>query len=286
MCRFVAYRGPRIHLADLITSPNHGLVKQSYHSRERTEPLNGDGFGVGWYVPGHGPDPCLFTSLTPAWADRNLYRLSHALSSSCIFAHIRAATKGFSVSELNCHPFQFGRILWMHNGNIPDFFRIKRKLRNSLPDLYYHMIQGTTDSEHSFGLFLSFLQKEHRGPMLTRLKRAMFATLRQLKEWCEEEDLKEHSALNFAVTDGKNIVVSRYATWPKARPESLYYTHGEKFICEQGIASIVNPESAKNCVLIASEPLTKVKDYWSPVPENSLLTVDPQYKLNIQPIEF
>lgn len=79
---------------------------QSYKSRERKEPLNGDGFGVGWYAPQSSPTPCIFTSITPAWNNQNLRRLSEHVKSSCFFAHVRAASPGMRVCETNCHPFQ------------------------------------------------------------------------------------------------------------------------------------------------------------------------------------
>jgi predicted glutamine amidotransferase len=34
----------------LLYSPKNSLILQSYKSKERKEPLNGDGFGVGWYL--------------------------------------------------------------------------------------------------------------------------------------------------------------------------------------------------------------------------------------------
>lgn len=66
MCRFVVYKGRELLMADLLTRPKHSLIKQSYDARERREPLNGDGFGVGWYAPELDPTPCIFTSVTPA----------------------------------------------------------------------------------------------------------------------------------------------------------------------------------------------------------------------------
>ena len=57
MCRFVAYSGLPLLLADLLYVPSDSLIRQSYHARERREPLNGDGFGVGWYVPEIDPTP-------------------------------------------------------------------------------------------------------------------------------------------------------------------------------------------------------------------------------------
>ena len=42
MCRFVFYRGAPIRLSSLLTEPAHSIIHQSYHSKERAEPLNGD----------------------------------------------------------------------------------------------------------------------------------------------------------------------------------------------------------------------------------------------------
>lgn len=47
MCRFVGYIGRKLLLADLISRPANSLIQQSYGARERREPLNGDGFGIG-----------------------------------------------------------------------------------------------------------------------------------------------------------------------------------------------------------------------------------------------
>ena len=109
MCRFLCYLGPAVLLADVLHRPTHSLILQSYKSRERKEPLNGDGFGVGWYAPDAGPIPCVFTSLTPAWSNQNLRHLAEHVRSPCFFAHVRAASPGMRVGEENCHPFQNGR---------------------------------------------------------------------------------------------------------------------------------------------------------------------------------
>ena len=51
MCRFTLYLGDPIRLASLVTEPRRSLIRQSFASEEREEPLNGDGFGIAWYVP-------------------------------------------------------------------------------------------------------------------------------------------------------------------------------------------------------------------------------------------
>lgn len=40
-------------------------------------------------------------------------------SSSLIFAHVRAASVGSMVMEPNCHPFAYGKYMFMHNGYVP-----------------------------------------------------------------------------------------------------------------------------------------------------------------------
>ena len=76
MCRFVVYKGRPLLMADLVTRPSHSLIHQSYRAEQWEEPLNGDGFGVGWYVPEIDDTPAVFTSVTAAWSNRNLRRLA------------------------------------------------------------------------------------------------------------------------------------------------------------------------------------------------------------------
>ncbi len=76
MCRFLVYVGCcPVLMADLLTRPSHSIIQQSWDSRERMTagPLNGDGFGVGWYTA-FDPTPCIFTSINPAWNNLNLRR--------------------------------------------------------------------------------------------------------------------------------------------------------------------------------------------------------------------
>jgi predicted glutamine amidotransferase len=52
MCRFLVYKGTDMLMADLLTRSAQSLIRQSYRARELEEPLNGDGFGIGWYADG------------------------------------------------------------------------------------------------------------------------------------------------------------------------------------------------------------------------------------------
>ena len=139
MCRWLAYSGSPILLEELLYKPKNSLIVQSLHSQLGAEETNGDGFGVGWY--GAQETPAVFHSIEPAWNDRNLRELSGHLSSGLVFAHIRAST-GSPVQQTNCHPFRHGRWLWMHNGYIDDFNKVKRDLMLEVDPLLYPRDRG------------------------------------------------------------------------------------------------------------------------------------------------
>lgn len=90
--------------------------------------------------------------------NENLARLSSKIISPLVFAHVRAAYPGMPVSEQNCHPFHWGRYIWMHNGVVGGFSKIKRKLLEQLSDAAYNSVQSYhSDSAVSFAVFLNQL---------------------------------------------------------------------------------------------------------------------------------
>jgi glutamine amidotransferase len=153
MCRWLAYSGSPILLDELLFKPDHSLIDQSLHARLGVETTNGDGFGVGWY--GANTDtPTVFRSVEPAWNDRNLREVAGHVESPLFLAHIRAST-GTPVQQTNCHPFRYGRWLWVHNGLVRDFVHLKRELALAVDESLYSFIEGSTDSELLFYLALT-----------------------------------------------------------------------------------------------------------------------------------
>ena len=284
MCRFLIYRGRGMFMSDLLTKADRSLIHQSFKAREREEPLNGDGFGVGWYSPEIDTTPCAFTSTTPAWSNRNLHRLAEKIRSPCFFAHVRAATPGLVVSEVNCHPFEHGRFLWMHNGAVGEFLKIRRPLRESLDDELYNFIQGTTDSEHAFAVFLNYLKPYMNGYTLSDLADAMSATIEQLNIWTRAAEVARPCRYNFAVTDGHNIVATRYSSDPETLIESLYVSVGDRFENIDGRYRMAPTEADNRAIIITSEPLTDELSDWQEVPINHMVTVSPEMHLDIKPV--
>lgn len=274
MCRFTLYLGPSIRLSTLLIEPRHSLIHQSFRSTERKEPLNGDGFGVGWYAPRLSREPGVFHSVSPAWNNRSLRRIARVVASPCVLAHVRAATQGSEVHEANCHPFVHGRYLMMHNGVVGAFRRVRRRLLEELTDEAFGMIRGSTDTEHMFGIFVDeILQKGDPAAdadPVRGLAARLAGTLLRVLAIVQEAGAGEPSFLNVAVSDGERAAVSRFTSHPDEPPESLYYLVGELYeptAKEFPERSEAEPGPA---VVVASERLTEDPD-WRPVPPDHII---------------
>ncbi len=263
MCRFTLYLGPPVRLSSLLLEPAHSLIRQSSNSHEREEPLNGDGFGVGWYAPEFSNDPAVFRSITPAWNNRNLHNLSRVVASSCVLAHVRAATQSSGVNEANCHPFRFGKYLCMHNGDVGNFQKIRRKLLETVCDEAFSNIFGSTDSENFFAVIIDeLLKKQVIGAL--ELAAALDSAIQRVVAIVEQFGDNVPSYLNVAVTDGENAVISRYNNDREHPPESLYYYCGDLY--ESG----GKEQQIYDEVVVSSERLTNDPG-WQPVPPNHLI---------------
>ncbi len=282
MCRFTFYRGAPIALSSLITDPINSLIHQSFHSHEREEPLNGDGFGVAWYADGH-VEPALFRSITPAWSNRNLRELAAVVRSPCILAHVRAATQQTDVAETNCHPFKRGAVAFMHNGDIGGFRAMRRALIAGLSDRAYQGIAGSTDSEHFFAVLLDELGRNDQSGAASGLDLALEGALGRILELRTRHAPEEHCYINAVVTDGHRAVACRFTTDDPSNADSLYVNHGRRYVCEGDVCRMVDPEGSDASVLISSESLS-TDPGWVPVPVNSLVTIGPGLHPSPRPI--
>lgn len=168
MCRLAAYCGPPIPLENIIVRPRHSLLEQSQHASEAKLAVNGDGFGIAWYD--RDTCPGLYRDVLPAWADGNLTSLCRMVRSRLFLAHVRASTVG-ETSRQNCHPFSHGRWSFCHNGQVPHFPAIERRLEAALPDHLYAARTGSTDSEMIFlTLLANGLDRDPSAAMATTLE--------------------------------------------------------------------------------------------------------------------
>ncbi|OUR79951.1 hypothetical protein A9Q83_02895 [Alphaproteobacteria bacterium 46_93_T64] len=242
MCRWLAYFGtPRV-IEDLVYKRDHSLTAQARHSSEAKLGVHGDGGGLGWYS--HQDEPGLYRNPGPAWSDPNLHELSRHITSHIFFAHVRASTGAPNIF-VNCHPFRYGKWLFMHNGQIGNFSSLKRDLEKLLDDECYDSIQGGTDSELLFHLLIS-------NGMNDCPKVALRKTIRQVENLRAEKGIKEAFRVTFAISNGEKLWALRWSSDTKA--PSLYQT------IDNG------------SVLIVSEPLDKETEIWNEILPNSLLS--------------
>lgn len=283
MCRFALYLGPPLRIGALVTEPTHSLIHQSFKSEEREEPLNGDGFGLAWYPVDGDEEPAIFRSTTPAWNNSNLLDLARVVSSSCILAHVRAATQALAVNEANCHPFRAGRYAFMHNGDIGNFARVRRPLLAELSDESFHVIQGSTDSEHLFALFLDRLKTTTEDDPALALADALGQAVEQVVDLVDRYGDGEPSYLNLAVADGRNAVAVRYTTDAPEHSVSLYYNTGSRYLCADGVCHMLDAGDTRGAVLVSSERLTP-DGRWDTVPVNHMVIIDDERRVTLRPM--
>ena len=242
---------------------------------------------------GKSQDPCVFNSVTPAWNNQNLYRIAFKIRSTLVFAHVRAATEGSLITETNCHPFQWGNYLWMHNGMISGFPRVKRRIINALDHQLFALIQGSTDSEHLGLLFLQILLSGNRPgtdiPPYAFLRQyashelhaALVQTIKTVVRWAAEAGVAAPSLLNCAITDGRSVVVSRFVNDDRGEGATLYYNSGSNWHRDELAPSsykMLQRDRRQRSHIISSEPLTSAAsdDFrdWISVPKNSIIVID------------
>ncbi len=255
MCRFLAYQGEPIPIETLVCAPCHSLVHQSLHASEGKTETNGDGFGLGWY--GERPEPGLYREVRPAWSDENLRSLASQVRSGLFFAHVRAST-GTATTRANCHPFSAGPMMFMHNGQVGEWARVRRRVESLIPDGLYDERTGTTDSEAIFLAALARgLQQDPTG--------AITETLAEVHAIMAAAGVKAALRFTAALTDGKNLWAFRWAS--DNRPATLYW--------RQDAAGLV----------VVSEPIDDAVGGWSSVPSGCSLVSGPGREVQLQPME-
>ena len=225
---------------------------------------NGDGFGVGWYDTLESPG--LYKSVQPAWNDANLYDLCTHTRSSLFIAHIRAST-GTAIQYTNCHPFRSGQCLFVHNGVIREFNRIRRRLVHVLDDSHFGQFVGTTDSELMFLLAMQFGLAEDVYTGVARM-----VGLVEQAGWAA--DIEHPIQMTLGVSDGRRLYAFRYSSEQESR--SLYLSRDletiEAELPPRARALLDQMTDAARCVV--SEPLSESMDLWQPIPESSFLTIE------------
>ncbi len=272
MCRLFGFRS-------VIQSSVHRSLLEADNALGEQSNQHPDGWGVAFYVDGA---PHVTRSPTTALGDQLFHRLSGVVSSETVLAHVRKATQGQN-NVLNCHPFQFGRWVFAHNGDIPNLEERRAALLSEVVPPLRRFILGETDSEIMFFIFLTLLQRV--GPLARRhsvedVLAALRATSARVREVCDAPGVE--SLLTVMVTDGEVMAALQ------GGKELYYSTHksrcADRERCPSLSAECEAPTQSGfvNHLLVSSEPL-QGENVWQPLAVGDAIGVDYRLRLIIQP---
>src|SRR6218665_287172 len=262
MCRLFGFRSSiptAVHPA-LVTEKN-SLLQQSREHK--------DGWGIAAYQVGDSPS--VAHGLGPARCDPDFERVSSQVSSRTVVAHIRLASVG-SVERCNAHPFTHGRWCFVHNGTLKNFALHQKALEGLIRDDLRTRIQGATDSERCFYLFLTRLSEQAQclvGPAcVEKVARALAETM-GLVSAITDMPGQDRSSMNFLVTNGDVMVATR-----RNRTLFLSDTSPETGRCSHRLSEgPPRPGTRLEQFVLASERLSG-EDHWHQVGEDEIIGVD------------
>jgi glutamine amidotransferase len=265
MCRLFGFRS-------VIPSQVHRSLLAAENALGKQSNEHPDGWGVAFYVDGA---PHLTKSSETALGDALFHRLSGVVSSETVLAHVRRATQG-AKTVLNCHPFQYGRWTFAHNGDIPDFPEHREALLAEVSPRLKRYILGDTDSEVFFFIFLSQLSVE--GPLNRRFAvedaaKALRSTLGIVKKICNGGGPESRALLTCIVTDGDTMVAAHGG---KELFVSTYKTRcADRGSCPSLSAECEAPTRTGfvNHLIFSSQPLLG-ENVWQELAEGDLMGVD------------
>lgn len=265
MCRLFGFRS-------VIPSQVHRSLLNADNALGAQSNQHPDGWGVAYYVDGA---PHVTKSPTHALGDQLFHRLSGVVASETVLAHVRKATQG-AKGLLNCHPFQFGRWVFAHNGDIPGFAeRHMARLRAEVAPSLRRFILGDTDSETIFFVFLTRLAAERplrQAASIDEVVSAVTATVGLVRSLCEDAS-GPPVLLTFIVTDGDVMVATH------GGKELLFSTHKTRCPDREHCASLSAVCEAPsvtgqvNHLIVSSERLQGF-NVWQELAPGDILAID------------
>lgn len=267
MCRLFGFRS-------VIPSQVHRSLLAAENALGKQSNQHPDGWGVAFYVDGA---PHITKNAEHALGDQLFHRLSGVVASETVLAHVRKATQG-GKSVLNCHPFQYGKWVFAHNGDVPEFDKHKEALMAEVAPNLRRYILGETDSEVVFFIFLSLLAGY--GPLARRhavedVATALKSALKRVREICDARDTNatQRSLLSVLVTDGDTMVAAH------GGKELFWSTYKARCSDRETCPSLSAECEAEsktgfvNHFIVSSEPL-QGENVWVELEEGDVVGVD------------
>ncbi len=270
MCRLFGFRSviPSQMHRSLLAAENALGVQSNQHP---------DGWGVAFYIDGA---PHVTRSPSTALGDALFHRLSGVVASETVLAHVRKATQG-EKTVFNCHPFQHGRWVFAHNGDIPRFDEVRERLRELIDARLRRFVMGDTDSELVFFVFMSELSRlagAGKAAELAHALSALRATVKRVREVCDARAGVEPALLTLLATDGESLVATHggkelYFSTHKTRCSDREHCASLSAVCEAPSTT-----GFVNHFIVSSEPLHG-ENVWVALEPGEIVGVDRQMQV-------
>jgi glutamine amidotransferase len=230
-----------------------------------------DGWGVAFFIDG---SPHVTRSPLTAVGDALFHRLSGVVSSQTVLAHVRKATRG-PKTVFNCHPFQHGRWVFAHNGDIGNFDVCREQLMGEVAPRLRRFVLGETDSEVVFFIFLtqlSLIRPLAEGHEIEEALAALRATVRSVRAISDTGE--KPATLTLMATDGELLLATQGGR------ELNLSTHktrcSDRDTCPSLSATCEAPaEEGRpvNHFVLSSEPLHG-ESVWNPLAPGEMVGID------------
>ncbi len=268
MCRLFGFRS-------VIPSQVHKSLLLAENALGAQSNQHPDGWGVAFYVDGA---PHVARSPSVAMGDQLFHRLSGVVSSQTVLAHVRKATHG-DKTVLNCHPFQYGRWVFAHNGDVVDFDRHRAALLDRIAPELRRFILGETDSEVVFFMILTELRAH--GPLVAERSVEQIAdAVRNATTIVRDisDTGVQSSSLTIVITNGDTLVAAHggkelFLSTYKTRCSDRERCRSLSAECE---APTVN--GRVNHCIVSSEPL-QGENVWLPLEQGDVVGIDARMQL-------
>lgn len=265
MCRLFGFRS-------VIPSQVHRSLLAAENAIGTQSEEHPDGWGVAYYVDG---SPHVTKSPTLALGDQLFLRLSGVVSSETVLAHVRKATVG-NKTVLNTHPFQYGRWVFAHNGNVPNFTEHRDALMGLIEPRLRRFVLGDTDSEAIFHVLLSQMLADaaldHARPVSSVIQ-ALRRTLEVISTAVGETSVTDPLLLTLMITDGRVLAACHGG-------KDLYWSSYKNRCSDRDACASLSPECEAptttgrvNHCIISSEPL-QGENVWERLTHGDVIGVD------------
>lgn len=271
MSHFMAYRGPEVLLSNLLHIPENSMICETDNDKKSS--INTDGFGIGWYNKSIHLRPAIYKTIRSPLFDDNLNSISESIQSNCVFIHQLNIDDSYSAQQINCQPFTYNALMFMHIGSLSAFHLIKKDIIKKIEPKAFDAIRGHSVSEYIFAFYLSQLNLNKENYTQMELENALLATKEKLTLMCRKVDRRYHLSLNIAVTDSDHFAAMRYMDDFTKKPDPLYYTFGDKLYIKDKNLEIQKKSVRHKFVMLSSKKLDIKNVEWFEVPENHLVNI-------------